>query len=60
MHKHLQHLYAKLDVTDRLSAVLTAQRLEFIGGLLATPLMALPADRIALQLTESFGGGRLL
>ena len=26
VHKHLQHLYAKLDVTDRLSAVLTAQR----------------------------------
>ena len=31
------------------------QWLEFIGGLLTTPLMALPADRIALQLTESFG-----
>ena len=31
------------------------QWLELIGGLLATPLMALPADRIALQLTESFG-----
>ena len=34
---------------------LDGQWLEFIGGLLATPLMALPADRIALQLTESFG-----
>jgi DNA-binding CsgD family transcriptional regulator len=32
-----------------------AQWLELIGGLLATPLMAMPADRIALQLTESFG-----
>ena len=30
VHKHLQHLYAKLDVTDRLSAVLTAQRLGFL------------------------------
>jgi hypothetical protein len=34
---------------------LDGQWLEFIGGLLATPLMALPADRIALQLTKSFG-----
>ena len=30
VHKHLQHLYAKLDVTDRLSAVLTAQRLGIL------------------------------
>jgi len=28
---------------------------EFVGGLLATPLMALPADRIAPQLTELLG-----
>jgi len=35
--------------------ILDAQWLELIGGLLATPLMAMPADRIALQLTESFG-----
>jgi DNA-binding CsgD family transcriptional regulator len=34
---------------------LDGQWLEFMGGLLGTPLMALPADRIALQLTESFG-----
>ena len=27
VHKHLQHLYGKLGVTDRLSAVLAAQRL---------------------------------
>jgi len=30
---------------------------EFVGGLLATPLMALPADRIAPQLTELLGLG---
>jgi len=30
VHKHLQHLYAKLGVTDRLSAVLTAQRLGIL------------------------------
>jgi DNA-binding NarL/FixJ family response regulator len=30
VHKHLQHLYAKLDVTDRLSAVLAAQRLGIL------------------------------
>ena len=31
VHKHRQHLYAKLDVTDRLSAVLTAQRLGIVS-----------------------------
>jgi ATP/maltotriose-dependent transcriptional regulator MalT len=30
VHKHLQHLYAKLDVTDRPIAVLTAQRLGIL------------------------------
>ena len=30
VHKHLQRLYAKLGVTDRLSAVLTAQRLGIL------------------------------
>src|SRR3954447_5930503 len=31
-----------------------AQWLELIGGLLATPLMAMPAGGIALQRTDSF------
>ncbi|MHA6796634.1 LuxR C-terminal-related transcriptional regulator [Pseudonocardia bannensis] len=32
VHKHLQRTYAKLGVTDRLSAVLRAQRLGLLAG----------------------------
>ncbi len=32
VHKHLEHLYAKLDRSDRLSAVLQAQRLGILPG----------------------------
>ncbi len=32
VHKHLEHVYAKLGVTDRLSAVLRAQHRGLIAG----------------------------
>ena len=32
VHKHLEHIYSKLDVTDRLSAVLRARETGLIAG----------------------------
>jgi ATP/maltotriose-dependent transcriptional regulator MalT len=32
VHKHLEHIYGKLDVTDRLSAVLRAREAGLIAA----------------------------